>query len=93
MKKLWCITVFALFNVVLVTVDIVTDSVSAYYHFMSRDYDYLWGICTTVPIFLPFLIRLKFCHTEVIPVISPSQNNEENFCPELYLNADINLTG
>ncbi len=56
-EKLWCIGTFALFNVVLVIVDIATDSVSAYYFFKSKE-DYMWGCITVIPIFLPFFVRL-----------------------------------
>ncbi len=45
-----------LFNVVLVTADIVTD-ISTSFEFFWRGH-YYWGVFTLVPVFLPFFAKL-----------------------------------
>jgi hypothetical protein len=43
--------------VVLVTSDIVTDFITALKYF--NDGNFYWGICTIVPMFAPFTVRLS----------------------------------
>jgi hypothetical protein len=45
--------------VVLLSMDIITD-ISTAVDFLSRGH-YYWGICTVVPIFAPFAVRIIMC--------------------------------
>ena len=47
---------FLIFKVFLVALDIWTD-INTAYEFFGRG-DFYWGICTTLPIFAPFVTRI-----------------------------------
>jgi hypothetical protein len=57
---------FFIFNVVLVTSDIVTDFFTAF-NFFNEGHFY-WGICTLVPMFAPFAVRFSVAVYELANV-------------------------
>jgi hypothetical protein len=57
---------FFIFNVVLVTSDIVTDFITAFIFF--DDGHFYWGICTIVPMFAPFGVRFSLALVELAKV-------------------------
>ena len=57
---------FFIFNVVLITSDIVTDFITAVNFF--NDGHFYWGICTIVPMFAPFAVRLSLALVELAKV-------------------------
>jgi hypothetical protein len=57
---------FFIFNVVLVTSDIVTDFITAVNFF--NDGHFYWGICTIVPMFAPFAVRFSVALVEIAKV-------------------------
>jgi hypothetical protein len=54
---------FFIFNVVLVTSDIVTDFITAFNFF--NDGHFYWAICTIVPMFAPFGVRFSLALVEL----------------------------
>jgi hypothetical protein len=57
---------FFIFNVVLVTSDIVTDFITAVNFF--DDGHFYWAICTIVPMFAPFAVRFSLALVELAKV-------------------------
>ncbi len=57
---------FLIFNVVLVTSDIVTDFITAFNFF--NDGHFYWAICTIVPMFAPFGVRFSLALVELAKV-------------------------
>jgi hypothetical protein len=57
---------FFIFNVVLVTSDIVTDFITAVNFF--DDGHFYWAISTIVPMFAPFVVRLTVAVYELAKV-------------------------
>jgi hypothetical protein len=57
---------FFIFNVVLVTSDIVTDFITAFNYF--NDGHFYWAICTIVPMFAPFAVRCSVAVYELTRV-------------------------
>jgi hypothetical protein len=58
---------FFIFNVVLVTSDIVTDFITAFNFF--NDGHFYWAICTIVPMFAPFGVRFSVAVYELVKVV------------------------
>jgi hypothetical protein len=57
---------FFIFNVVLVTSDIVSDFITAFNFFNDRHF--YWGICTLVPMFAAFAVRFSVAVFELAKV-------------------------
>jgi hypothetical protein len=57
---------FFIFNVVLITSDIVSDFITAF-NFLNDGHFY-WGICTIVPMFAPFGVRFSVAVYELANV-------------------------
>jgi hypothetical protein len=71
---------FFIFNVVLVTSDIVTDFITAFNFF--NDGHFYWAICTIVPMFAPFAVRFSVALVELAKV----SIRKVVICANVYLN-------
>jgi hypothetical protein len=65
-KHVQQLVMFFIFNVVLVTSDIVTDFITAVNFF--NDGHFYWAICTIVPMFAPFAVRFFVALVELAKV-------------------------
>ncbi len=65
-KHIGQLVMFFIFNVVLVTSDILTDFITALNFF--NDGHLYWGICTIVPMFAPFVVRFSVALVELAKV-------------------------
>jgi hypothetical protein len=83
---------FFIFNVVLVTSDIVTDFITAFNFF--NDGHFYWAICTIVPMFAPFGVRFSVALVELakvsirkVPLVSfiiEEQSNKTSRCRNFF---------